>query len=87
MVRTGKSSFTHKTLEWANTGVLPYMAGEFIRAGKLPATTIPFTYIRLLPCREERSVLFYNILIKKNNVIITLIRLKRAIRGSGAGLL
>lgn len=49
MVRPGKGTFAVGTFERLDASVLAVVTGELIRAGKLPSTSLPCTFVWLLP--------------------------------------
>ncbi len=49
MIRPGKGSLAHIASIGLDPGVLPHVATQLIRAGKLPATALPGAEVRLLP--------------------------------------
>lgn len=53
MVGPGKTSFAVATLERFGASVLAVMAGQFVRPGKAPATSDPFTFVRFFACKYK----------------------------------
>ena len=48
MIRASKGSLAVLALEWLDSGMLAHVARELVRAGKLPAATLPVTLVWLL---------------------------------------
>lgn len=48
MVRPGEGALAQMALEGSVSGVLAEVTGQFIRTGKLPATTFPAAMVGLL---------------------------------------
>lgn len=49
MIRSGESSLAVLALERLDARVLPHVAGQLVRAGKLPAAPLPVALVRFLP--------------------------------------